>query len=51
VNASRSLMYAYQKNPGSKPAEAAATYAETMRQELNAALTSSRATRPSSAVG
>src|SRR6266851_7943154 len=42
VNASRSLMYAYQKNPGSKPAEAAATYAETMRQDLNAALASSR---------
>jgi orotidine-5'-phosphate decarboxylase len=51
VNASRSLMYAYLKNPGLKPAEAAAEYAETMRRELNAALASSRTTRPSSAVG
>jgi orotidine-5'-phosphate decarboxylase len=51
VNASRSLMYAFQKNPGSKPAEAAAAYAETMRRELNAAIESSRAARPSSAVG
>ena len=42
VNASRSLMYAYQKNPGSKPAEAAATYAETMRHDLNTALASRR---------
>jgi orotidine-5'-phosphate decarboxylase len=40
VNASRSLMYAYQKNPGSKPAEAAANYAETMRHALNTALAS-----------
>jgi hypothetical protein len=30
-------MYAYQKNPGLKPAEAAANYAETMRLDLNAA--------------
>jgi orotidine-5'-phosphate decarboxylase len=50
VNASRSLMYAYLKNPGSKPAEAAATYAETMRHDLNAALAATRARRPSSAV-
>jgi orotidine-5'-phosphate decarboxylase len=49
VNASRSLMYAYQKTPGSKPAEAAATYAETMRQELNTALASARAGRASEA--
>ena len=40
VNASRSLMYAYQKNPGLKPAEAAAAYAETMRYALNTALAS-----------
>ena len=51
VNASRSLMYAYQKNPGSKPAEAAATYAETMRHKLNTALSASRKSRQSSAVG
>ncbi|HYL59994.1 MAG TPA: orotidine-5'-phosphate decarboxylase [Candidatus Acidoferrales bacterium] len=38
VNASRSLMYAYQKTPGAQPARAAADYAETMRRELNAAL-------------
>ena len=49
VNASRSLMYAYQKNPGSKPAEAAATYAETMRHDLNAALAASRTTPGSEA--
>jgi orotidine-5'-phosphate decarboxylase len=42
VNASRSPMYAYQKNPGLKPAEAAATYAETMRHDLNTALASRR---------
>jgi orotidine-5'-phosphate decarboxylase len=38
VNASRSLMYAYRKREGVKPVEAAAQYAEAMRQELNAAL-------------
>jgi orotidine-5'-phosphate decarboxylase len=38
VNASRSLMYAYLKRPGAKPAAAAAAAAETMRTELNAAL-------------
>jgi len=48
VNASRSLMYVYQKNPGSKPAEAAATYAETMRQDLNTALAAASTTRGSS---
>lgn len=51
VNASRSLMYAYQKNPAAKPAEAAADYAETMRRDLNAALEAGRATRDSSAGG
>jgi orotidine-5'-phosphate decarboxylase len=51
VNASRSLMYAYQKNPGLKPAQAAATYAKTMRHNLNTALATSRAIRSSSAVG
>jgi orotidine-5'-phosphate decarboxylase len=51
VNASRSLMYAYLKNPELKPAEAAAEYAETMRRELNATLETIRAARPSSAVG
>ncbi len=43
VNASRSLMYAYQKRPGASPAEAAAAAAETMRIELNAALDRRRA--------
>jgi orotidine-5'-phosphate decarboxylase len=38
VNASRSLMYAYQKKEGAKPVEAAAEYAEAMRKEINAAL-------------
>src|ERR1700722_9008721 len=38
VNASRSLMYAYQKKEGAQPVEAAAEYAEAMRLELNAAL-------------
>jgi orotidine-5'-phosphate decarboxylase len=38
VNASRSLMYAYQKQSGTKPADAAAAAAEKMRVELNAAL-------------
>jgi orotidine-5'-phosphate decarboxylase len=50
VNASRSLMYAYQKNAASKPVEAAADYAETMRRELNAALEAHRATRGSEAL-
>jgi orotidine-5'-phosphate decarboxylase len=38
VNASRSLMYAYLKRPGSAPAQAAAAAAEAMKTELNAAL-------------
>ena len=38
VNASRSLMYAYQKREGVKPIEAAAEYAEAMRLEIKAAL-------------
>ena len=38
VNASRSLMYAYQKKESVKPVEAAAEYAEAMRLEINAAL-------------
>ena len=42
VNASRSLMYAYQKKEGVKPVEAAAEYAEAMRLELNAALAARR---------
>src|SRR5260370_12244694 len=37
VNASRSLMYAYLKRPGSAPAQAAGAAAEAMRTELNAA--------------
>jgi orotidine-5'-phosphate decarboxylase len=37
VNASRSLMYAYQKKEGAKPIEAAAEYAEAMRLQINAA--------------
>jgi orotidine-5'-phosphate decarboxylase len=42
VNASRSLLYAYQKKDGARPVEAAAEYAEAMRQELNAALAARR---------
>ena len=42
VNASRSLMYAYQKKDGAKPVEAAAAYAEAMRLELNTALAARR---------
>lgn len=38
INASRSLMYAYLKRPGSAPEEAAAEAANAMRVELNAAL-------------
>jgi len=38
VNASRSLMYAYRKKEGTRPLEAAAEYAESMRLDLNAAL-------------
>jgi orotidine-5'-phosphate decarboxylase len=38
VNASRSLMYAYQKSPGARPGVAASEAAEAMRAELNAAL-------------
>ncbi|MFZ0679096.1 MAG: orotidine 5'-phosphate decarboxylase, partial [Candidatus Binatus sp.] len=38
VNASRSLMYAYQKKESVKPVEAASEYAEAMRVEINAAL-------------
>jgi len=40
VNASRSLMYAYRKQDGASPVEAAAEYAEAMRLKLNAALAS-----------
>jgi orotidine-5'-phosphate decarboxylase len=43
VNASRSLMYAYEKRPGTGPGEAAAAAAEAMRVELNAALDRRRA--------
>jgi orotidine-5'-phosphate decarboxylase len=43
VNASRSLMYAYQKKQGVNPIDAAAEYAEAMRLELNAALATQRA--------
>jgi orotidine-5'-phosphate decarboxylase len=39
VNASRSLMYAYLKSPGTRPVEAAAKAAVAMRDDLNAALT------------
>jgi orotidine-5'-phosphate decarboxylase len=39
VNASRSLMYAYQKRPDLIPAAAAAEAAQRMRAELNSALT------------
>jgi orotidine-5'-phosphate decarboxylase len=42
VNASRSLLYAYQKKDGTKPIEAAAEYAEAMRLELNAAIAARR---------
>jgi orotidine-5'-phosphate decarboxylase len=38
VNASRSLVYAYLKSPGTRPAEAAAKAALAMRDDLNAAL-------------
>ncbi len=38
VNASRSLMYAYLKNPEKSPGQAAAEAAEAMRVALNAAL-------------
>lgn len=38
VNASRSLMYAFQKKPGTSPGAAAAEAAAAMRRELNAAL-------------
>src|SRR5258708_6388334 len=38
VNASRSLMYAYQKKEGARPVEAAAEYADSMRLEINTAL-------------
>lgn len=38
VNASRSLMYAFQKKPGSSPGAAAADAADAMRLELNTAL-------------
>jgi len=44
VNASRSLMYAFQKKPGSMPGAAAAEAALAMRVELNAALTARRNT-------
>jgi orotidine-5'-phosphate decarboxylase len=47
VNASRSLMYAYKKNPGATPAHAAADYAEQMRHDLNAALAEMRIARAS----
>lgn len=42
VNASRSLMYAWLKRPGTSPADAAAAAAEAMRAELNAALEAAR---------
>lgn len=42
VNASRSLMYAYRKEEGAKPIEAAAQYAEAMRVEITAALETRR---------
>lgn len=38
VNSSRGMMYAFEKHPGTSPAEAAAKYAEQMRVALNAAL-------------
>ncbi|HJU29096.1 MAG TPA: orotidine-5'-phosphate decarboxylase, partial [Candidatus Binataceae bacterium] len=38
VNASRALMYAWRKRPGSTPADGAAEAARTMRDELNSAL-------------
>ena len=40
VNSSRGLMYAYQKDPGSKPADAARDAARAMRDDLNRALQS-----------
>jgi orotidine-5'-phosphate decarboxylase len=42
VNASRSLLYAYQKKEGTKPVEAATEYAEAMRLDLNAAIAARR---------
>ena len=42
VNASRSIMYAYLKQPGYTPPDAAARAAVSMRAELNAALAASR---------
>ena len=42
VNASRSLMYAWRRQPDSTPAEAAAEAARLMRAELNSALTGKR---------
>lgn len=51
VNASRSLMYAYLKSGATKPAEAAAEYAEAMRRDLNAAIKAAIAPRASLAVG
>jgi orotidine-5'-phosphate decarboxylase len=44
VNASRSVMYAFQKKPGSTPGAAAAEAAVAMRVELNAALAARRNT-------
>jgi len=41
VSASRSVMYAYRKQPGASPSAAAAEAAEVMRTELNGALGSS----------
>lgn len=46
VNASRSLMYAYLKEPGSSPAAAAATAAAAMRLALNQALVAAGKTAP-----
>jgi orotidine-5'-phosphate decarboxylase len=40
VNASRSVMYAYLKSPGTSPAEAARKAAEEMRGDINRALAS-----------
>jgi orotidine-5'-phosphate decarboxylase len=42
VNASRSLLYAYRKKEGATPVDAAAEYAEAMRQDLNAAIAARR---------
>jgi|SRR5581483_8465903 len=46
VNASRGIMYAYLKSPGSNPIEAAAAAASAMRTALNEAL-AARGARPS----